>query len=614
MQNISIKFYVQTDLEPNNWTEIERDELDFERTVELQPNAQEIKYKVIISVYTKDEEDKKIIISQIESNILTFKNSVRVPDQATIDALTSATLECENNGAFILYKEDGNLIPAAGEKSNPDRWITCKLNGEEVPEGATFTWIFPTENTMIASGEEKYSPSTTFKIGEFYSPLKNNNTIKCKIEYNGITYNAEKALTFGIKGSMGTEYTIVLQPENEEPFLRLYSDKDTNYVLVPHLYDENGVEIEDVTFAAEWLSKNDANGISCAVESDGKVHLRIKKGTSLEKCKYYILKVTCNEAIKETTLQAGTKGEVKFYINYPIGVLAANHPEVTNLQGPVTVLYDTKGVDPKYDDVPFKLYNIDGVTWNSSIKSGKDEETKFAPSVGTNGVIVVPPLFITNAPVSSVNALKDGKELFAQAIYVGQYPYSSIFMNSWDGSLLVDEDNNAIVSAMIGAGYKDNENTFNGVLMGTAEGDTGLFGYGQGARVFSLGINGKLQLGKSGKGQITFDGDSGIIQSGNYGAFTGMKIDLSEGHIDSYNFNLTSSNLVLSSLDPFLTIYGDIKNNTRPILMQVGTNNYYLQSANFNAKDKSGSKFDLIMVNCLLMILKQKKVLLEDGI
>jgi hypothetical protein len=58
-------------------------------------------------------------------------------------------------------------------------------------------------------------------------------------------------------------------------------------------------------------------------------------------------------------------------------------------------------------------------------------------------------------------------------------------------------------------------------------------------------------LGKSGHGRIEFDGNNGIIQSGNYVSTEnatvvgrpagGMKIDLTDGHIDAYNFKLTSN-------------------------------------------------------------------------
>jgi hypothetical protein len=39
-------------------------------------------------------------------------------------------------------------------------------------------------------------------------------------------------------------------------------------------------------------------------------------------------------------------------------------------------------------------------------------------------------------------------------------------LNNWDGTLQTNSENNTILSAMIGAGTKDSNNTFTGVVMG----------------------------------------------------------------------------------------------------------------------------------------------------
>jgi hypothetical protein len=71
--------------------------------------------------------------------------------------------------------------------------------------------------------------------------------------------------------------------------------------------------------------------------------------------------------------------------------------------------------------------------------------------------------------------------------------YSSQMLNSWNGDLTIDENNGTILATMLGAGFKDSANRFNGVLMGDvsdqahrgtaadAHAGTGLFGYHEGA-------------------------------------------------------------------------------------------------------------------------------------
>lgn len=110
---------------------------------------------------------------------------------------------------------------------------------------------------------------------------------------------------------------------------------------------------------------------------------------------------------------------------------------------------------------------------------------------------------------------------FRQAIALTQNLYSSSLLNSWDGSLLIDEANNAILAQMIAAGTKNQtNNTFTGVVMGdwAKRGDTsldipGLYGISDGEQVFGLRTNGTGYIGRSGKGRIEFDGNHGVIKN-----------------------------------------------------------------------------------------------------
>jgi len=74
-----------------------------------------------------------------------------------------------------------------------------------------------------------------------------------------------------------------------------------------------------------------------------------------------------------------------------------------------------------------------------------------------------------------------------QAIAMTRNEYSSSLVNSWDGSLLVDKENNAFLSKMVSAGSKDQNNRFTGVMMGdwtdnadSSMQDVGLYGFSKG--------------------------------------------------------------------------------------------------------------------------------------
>ena len=104
-------------------------------------------------------------------------------------------------------------------------------------------------------------------------------------------------------------------------------------------------------------------------------------------------------------------------------------------------------------------------------------------------------------------------------------------LNDWDGnSIQIKSDTNGsnyILSPQMGAGTKNSNNEFTGVLMGQVknvggsnESNIGLFGYAKGERSFFLNSeNGSAIFGKANEGQIVIDpsgGASGFLYSGNF--------------------------------------------------------------------------------------------------
>jgi hypothetical protein len=146
--------------------------------------------------------------------------------------------------------------------------------------------------------------------------------------------------------------------------------------------------------------------------------------------------------------------------------------------------------------------------------------------------------------------------LWSQPILILQNRYPSPMVNAWDGKFKIDEENGTIMSTMVGAGKKNTDNTFSGVLMGDVENAAdmdnktglGIYGFNHGAQSFGLNVDGTAFFGKSGRGRILFDGNSGTISSASYNSpnvrvkkedgtgyatsTAGMMIDLDDGFID----------------------------------------------------------------------------------
>ena len=116
--------------------------------------------------------------------------------------------------------------------------------------------------------------------------------------------------------------------------------------------------------------------------------------------------------------------------------------------------------------------------------------------------------------------LNDGT-YFAQAIVLDRNEYVSSLVNQWDGkSLILDEENSALMSNIMAVGTKDRNNRFTGIMMGDWTGHNdgsmdvpGLYGYQQGAQSFGFLTTGQAFLGQYGKGRIFFDGNYALISN-----------------------------------------------------------------------------------------------------
>jgi len=94
--------------------------------------------------------------------------------------------------------------------------------------------------------------------------------------------------------------------------------------------------------------------------------------------------------------------------------------------------------------------------------------------------------------------------------YLNRYNFAHL--NGWDGnSIQINNEDGYILAPQMGAGAKDNQNRFTGVLMGEvknpmkSQSDIGLFGYNQGSRSFFINSKNGSALFGNGNGQIIID-------------------------------------------------------------------------------------------------------------
>ena len=175
--------------------------------------------------------------------------------------------------------------------------------------------------------------------------------------------------------------------------------------------------------------------------------------------------------------------------------------------------------------------------------------------------------YIKEAPLYGVQ-YKDinGIARWTQPIFVYQDNYPSSTLNEWNGTDLdIDEDNGTILATAIGAGKKETDNTFSGVILGDwSKGDnsaeiaeqTGVYGFSHGAMSYALKEDGTAFFGKDGHGRIILTGDKAQIYSSNWLDKTpeGMMIDLDDGYLKMQH-NARFIEITFNSLSTYTSNY-----------------------------------------------------------
>lgn len=239
--------------------------------------------------------------------------------------------------------------------------------------------------------------------------------------------------------------------------------------------------------------------------------------------------------------------------------------DISFYEGATSILYNNYGSDPIYYEGEHKLLNsnsqkISGVNWKiftndaTNIKKINYYPNMVKSKILNDGVytevdewLLKPTsMFFTGLTKEvSIQAILGGRVIYSQPLLILQNAYGNQTINQWDGSLKIDNENNYILSAMIGAGKKDSNNRFSGVLLGdigsSTTHKTGIYGYGEGVQTYGFREDGTAFIGASGASRIEFDGstqkgtisggqNSTLKQANKNDGYT-MTIDLADGKL-----------------------------------------------------------------------------------
>lgn len=563
-------------------------------------------------------------------------------------------IEIENGTQVFKYNEDG-ISPASSSLAQPQELKDLKIIlydnlgnqiGDSIVSQCPIEWKVPTTNSMLNIAN--INPDITIEKNEDYDLYKNNvslkmgiasiynynntnNNIEARLVYNGIRLTASTNFIFikeGEVGSNGTNIVCRIIPDTVD---NNYSFPVCIYFKDQHIYPnfnsisgdipkfkallfENG---EEITYdKVEWSFLTNNYGRTPAgvkiedptfysVDSTGRVSCRLTSDE--EPANILQAKVTYKDNIYYATLPLIT---IELKSNYD-AVLS---------NGFYYAEYNNSGNNAKYDSsTPFKFtildnnkdislvddmtytYGVVGSYYNNGNWITQRHLTLSAAKLDKNKKLVKPSLTYQDETLN--NAIwcivkKNNVDIIHFHIpvhfYLNRHGFANL--NDWNGNgIELNSDGGYILTPQVGAGKKDANNRFTGLLMGevkesgATKSEVGLFGFINGLRsIFLDAETGTAEFGITGGGQIRIDPSTGeaVIESGDFQekdathVGSGMQINLSTPEIQfgSGKFHV-DKNGILTAQD--VNITGGVTIETDKI--NVGDNIYSGQHNTFGS-------------------------------
>lgn len=504
---------------------LEMEGVEFERNVLKYPiNHIAARATFSCSVYlreTKDEEDYYVGSAEI-----TLQNE-------TVASPNDYYILIQNGEQVFQYSESGiapnsdrytdplEILPLECRFYDP---AGLEIN----PQTYSVKWVVPLESSMITIPEEgmQINPANNrlewytqevypMMIKESYDYQALNNQITCIVTYNGQEYQKETDFLFvkvGDNGTNGTDMVGKISPIHDPSdgllMLELRTGDvprwNTGYplasnVLQYELYRRNELlNLESVSWS---MAGGNSKSRYMTIEAEtGVINWEKKTGNG----RYY------NNLIVRA--QTRMEGQV-YYAFYPVPVI--NYYNTTSyvltLDKTKTlknILYNADGRNPLYNKNQGVFFNIStsqskyivytaegGFSDNNttpcfkltfekdSMEPATRVEQQYDPSNGVAACVYVVPddiydgAYCNNIVRVRIYSRKDIADADGNPevdlwvpIHMSLNTFGLASLNAWDGNHVeINEDENYILAPQIGAGAKDNENKFTGIVMGTAQ-------------------------------------------------------------------------------------------------------------------------------------------------
>lgn len=405
--------------------------------------------------------------------------SIKITKRSTPDSSDGYWIDIENYEQVFQYSA-GGVSPAHICWENPQEIkplkCTLKIGLDDVTDDYSVTWTKP-ENSLISDVDvnEEDPKKCTFKIKDNFDDSLVDNQMVVTVIYNNITLSQKTNFTFtkvGLPGTNGTEFVVKVDQENN----------------VAILY-KNGSNVET-------------------------------KDIQLDTGKKY------------NTVSIDYGGNT---YTHTFPVISGSIEEVTILDETLKyVIYDADGKNPQYNNngivlsVPKNNDIFGNLTFTASgVKFVLDTEQKPVYNKVPDGDVniykikVIPPDTFTGETSEYYVTITNGTQTIIVPFWLSINRYGIDALNGWDGQRIeIDNEGNYILAPQIGAGTKNNDNQFTGIVMGELlsqkevngevqyDSKTGLFGFHNGAQsIFLDASSGDAIFGTIKQGQVIIDPD-----------------------------------------------------------------------------------------------------------
>lgn len=474
-------------------------------------------------------------------------------------------LVIENSDQVFQYTT-GGISPTHTSLAEPMtvKPIQCSFidpNGNTVdPSTYEIKWVVPETDTMIAGFDAE---TGTVSIVDNYDVNAANNQLTAIVVYYDHTYTANTSFLFTKVGENGTNGTDIVAKISVDKSIYRISD-----VVNPTMtLFKNGIEIEDdVSYSFYVNGGNDSNGLNNNNDgliisgSSGNLILigkAVYNGKEYyARCPIYVIDGSFNIVIDESNI-------LKYVVYNSNGL---NPTYASNKNVCFDIVFDDVVIDVNEVVIEFINGGQDDLIIAKNVVVCQEENSDLRV-VNVQADIEVPVSYSgqeTNTNVIVKITYKGAFSTLAIPICLSLNTFENAAINGWDGNSIEIDSTTHILAPQVGAGTKDNNNTFSGLVMGTiVEGEkskTGLVGYANGVQsLFIDSADGSAVFGTANQGQIVLNpagestiGDWRIGKKSLYGT---RDIDDKKILDDEDSIHSWASGVVLNS-EPFISVKG----------------------------------------------------------